>query len=436
MRRMLVVLCVVLWTLPLRPIDVMPMRQRAEVMDAILMDRLETVVPMLMRREGIDMWILVAREYNEDPVVKTMLPATWLNARRRTILVFHDDGGTVERLAVARYDIGEFFPRAWTPEDQPNQWARLAEIISERDPERIALNFSEAFALADGMTLSEYRQLHDALDEPMRERIVGGEGLAIGWLETRTEMEMELYPQIMAIARSIIREGFSGEVIEAGVTTTQDMEWWFRERIRSLRLIAWFQPSVSVQRPERTEESFIDLFDGEGDVIQPGDLIHVDFGITYLRLNTDTQMMAYVLKEGETEAPQGLRESFARGNRMQDILTSNFVVGLTGNEMLRETRAEAIAEGLVPSVYTHAIGYHGHGAGMTIGMWDQQGGVAGKGEYPLFANTAHSIELSITETIPEWGGHEVRIMLEEDAFFDGQTVWYINGRQRELILIR
>ncbi|MHC4976706.1 MAG: M24 family metallopeptidase [Planctomycetota bacterium] len=435
MMRLVLILGALLATACAHAIETMPMRERAEVMDKILLDRLESVVPMVMRREGADMWILIAREYNEDPVVKTMLPATWLSARRRTILVFYDNGETIERMAVARYDVGEFFTKAWDPEEQPDQWARLAEVVAERDPRRIAVNVSPTFALADGMSQSQFEGMWDALDQTYRNRVSGGENLAVGWLETRTDMEMDVYPEIMAIARSIIREGFSNEVIEPGVTTTVDLEWWFRERIRELRVVAWFHPSVSVQRPDRDEE-FVDLFMGEGDVIQRGDLLHVDFGITYLRLNTDTQMMAYVLKENETDIPRGLREAFEKGNRLQDILTGNFAVGRTGNEVLAMTRETAIGEGLVPSVYTHPIGYHGHGAGPAIGMWDKQEGVPGTGDYPLYANTAYSIELNVTAAITEWGGKDVRIMLEEDAFFDGEGVEYIDGRQRELIVIR
>jgi hypothetical protein len=140
------------------------------------------------------------------------------------------------------------------------------------------------------------------------------------------------------------------------------------------------------------------------------------------------------LKAGETEAPKGLQKALATGNQLQDILTDNFKKGLTGNEILSKSRKEAIGHNIDPSIYTHPIGYHGHGAGPTIGLWDQQNGVPGKGDYPLYANTAHSIELNATVHIPEWE-KDIRIMLEEDAFFDGDSVRYIDGRQTKLWLI-
>jgi Xaa-Pro aminopeptidase len=391
---------------------------------------------MLMRRADIDMWIVSAREYNEDPIIETMLPATWQSARRRTILVFYDRGEEegVERLAIARYDIGEFFASAWDKEEQPDQWARLAEVIDERDPQQIAVNRSETFGLADGMTDTEFDGMMAALPSTYQDRIVPGEDLAIGWLETRTPEEMAVYPMIVRMAHAIIAEGLSEAVIQPGVTTTADVQWWYRDRIRELKLMAWFHPSVSVQRPEAAEEGDFSSRP-EAAVIQPGDLLHVDFGITYLRLNTDTQQHAYVLKPGETEAPEGLRDGLATGNRLQDILTNQFETGRTGNEILAAALEQAEAEGIDASIYTHPIGFHGHGAGPTIGLWDQQGGVPGKGDYPLYANTAYSIELNAAVSVPEWEGQEILIKLEEDAFFDGDTVGYIDGRQKALHLI-
>jgi Xaa-Pro aminopeptidase len=416
---------------------ILPMKQRAEVQDRWLEIRLQSIVPELMRQEKIDMWIIIAREYNEDPVIKTMLPATWLAARRRTILVFYDPGApaAVERLAVARYDIGTFFQKAWDKEKQPDQWKRLAEIIEEKDPKRIALNFSSTFALADGMTFSEFEAFKAAVPRKYVDRVVSGERLAIGWLERRIPDEMVVYPTICRIAHRIIAEGVSDRAIQPGVTTTDDLEWWYRERIRELKLATWFHPSVSVQRAEEEEHTGSFASRPQTKIIQRGDLIHVDFGITYLGLNTDTQQHAYVLRRGESDAPEGLKRALAIGNRLQDILMSNFKAGLTGNQVLANSLRQARDEGIQASIYTHPIGFHGHAAGPTIGLWDQQGGVPGRGDYPLHYNTAYSIELNVTVPIPEWNNKEIRIMLEEDAFFSEEGVRFIDGRQTELFLI-
>ena len=417
---------------------VLSMHERAETIDRLLEDKLKTTLPELMRREGFDMWIVMSREYNEDPVIKTMLPATWLAARRRTILVMFDPGAgqEIETLAVARYDVGTVFKRAWEPEQQPDQWKRLAEIIVERDPQKIGVNFSAHWGLADGVSATDFREFKESLPGKYQQRVVSAEKLSIAWLETRTSLEMALYPEICRIAHDIIAEGFSAAVIEAGVTTTADVVWWYRERIRELKLTTWFHPSVAVQRQDPESFDHMRSFASrpEENVIQPGDLLHVDFGITYLRLNTDTQQHAYVLKPDETRAPQYLEAALQKANRLQDILMANFKAGKTGNEVLKESREQAIAEGIKPSIYSHPIGYHGHGAGAAIGRWDAQEGLPFTGDYPMYLDTAYSIELNAATFIEEWD-KEIRIMLEEDAYFDETGVHYIDGRQTEFILI-
>ncbi|MEM0982746.1 MAG: M24 family metallopeptidase [Planctomycetota bacterium] len=417
---------------------VLPMRQRAEVINGWLEQRLDRIVPDLMREHGLDMWIVLGREYNEDPVLKTMLPATWLSARRRTILVFFDPGNgePVERLAVARYSVGRLFESAWDPEEQPDQWARLAEIIEERNPKNIGINTSETYAHADGLSHTQHESLKEALSPRFRSRLVSAEPVAIGWLERRLPEEMEVYSSVCRIAHEIMAEALSERVVQPGVTTKSDIEWWCRERVRELKLTAWFQPSIIVQRRASDRDYSFDLSEVDDPVIRRGDLIRLDFGITYLRLSTDTQQVAYVLLPGETEPPAGLQRAFDVGNEMEDILTSRFAVGRTGNEVLLSALAEAESRGIKGMVYTHPIGFHGHGAGPAIGMWDKQGGVPGTGDYPLYDGTAYSIELNVTVPIPDWDNQDVRIMLEEDAFFKDGRVRYIDGRQTELFVIR
>jgi len=419
------------WTPQQELPEILPLRERAQLMDRWLEIRLDTVIPRIMREADVDLWIVAAREYNEDPVIDSMLPATWMAARRRTILVFHEE----ERLAVARYDIGTF-EKAWDKETQPDQWARLGEVIAACEPERIAINVSPTFALADGLSSSQHAELMSALPEKYQRpgSVTTDHLLAIRWLETRIPAEMELYPTICAIAHAIIAEGYLAAV-EPGKTTTADLEWWYRERIAGLRLATWFHPSVSVQRAESEHSGSFASHAGPV-AIERGDLVHVDFGITYLGLNTDTQQHAYVLREGETDAPEDLKRALVVGNRLQDILMESFVTDRSGNEILKRTLDQAAEEGIVATIYTHPLGFHGHAAGPTIGLWDQQGGVPGRGDYPLHADTVHSIELNAAVAIEAWGGTTVRIMLEEDAFFDGQACRFIDGRQTAFHLIR
>ena len=417
---------------------ILPMRERAQVIDEIIDERIETVLPGLMERTGIDMWVIISREYNEDPVLKTFLPSTWQTARRRTILLIYNPGNgePLETLAVARYGVGKTFTKAWDKELHGDQWKRLAELIEERNPNKIGINYSDTFALADGITHTEYDLFLESLKPAHRKKVISAEELAVGWLETRSKTEMIIYQQICRIAHEILAAGLTDEVIQPGITTTNDVAWWYRDRIRELKLTAWFHPSVSIQRetsPALDAKSSI-LARHDDNIIMPGDLLHVDFGITYLRLNTDTQQHAYVLKTGENKIPNDLEIAMKNGNRLQDILTGEIAVGRTGNEVLASALSKAKNEGITPSIYTHPIGYHGHGAGSTIGMWDQQEGVPGGGDYPIYPNTAYSIELYAETNVPSWG-KPVRIKLEEDAMFDGDSVYYIDGRQKEIFLI-
>ena len=419
------------------PPAVLPLRARAALRDRWLDERLETLLPGLMRETGIDLWVIAAREDNEDPVLKTLLPATWLSARRRTILILCDRGGDapIERLAVARYDVGTAFRRAWDPGQEPDAWARLAELAAERDPQHIGLNVSPTWSLADGLTAGERDGLLAALPEALRARVVSAEGLAIRWLETRSAGELAAYPGICRLAHGILAEGLSEAAIEVGLTTTEDLSWWYRERIAERGLETWFQPDVSVQRAGGSDHEG-GFAQREGPrVIQPGDLVHVDLGLVYLGLATDMQQHAYVLRPGESQAPEGLRRGMAAANRLQDLLMAQFAVGRSGNEVLRRALERARSEGLEGAVYSHPLGFHGHGAGATIGLWDCQDGVPRTGDWPLHPSTCWSIELSATLAVGEWGGQKVRFMLEEDAVFDGEVCRFLDGRQTELWLV-
>ncbi len=417
---------------------VLSQREQAAVIDQWLDERIETLLPGLMDRAEIDMWVVISREYNEDPVIRTFLPGTWHAARRRTMLVMYKAPGSdkVETLAVARYDVGTAFKKAWEPESEPDQWKRLTELIAERNPKKIGINMSKVYGHADGINLTEYNTLMEYLPQNLHNRVVSANDLAVGWLETRSASEMATYRHIQSIANDIIAEGLSEKVITPGVTTTEDVKWWYRERIKELKLETWFHPTVDIQRAdpsnEESERSF--AVQAATDVIMPGDMLHIDFGITYLRLNTDTQQLAYVLKIGENEVPQYLKDAFKVGNRLQDILTSNFVTGRTGNEILRETRMQMEKEGIRGSIYSHPLGTHGHASGPTIGMWDNQGDTPGAGDYPLYPNTVYAIELNAVVFLKEWN-KDFRVMLEEGAFFDGEKVIYLNGRQKEIMPI-
>jgi hypothetical protein len=422
-------------------------REQADVRQEWLRLRLERVLPRLMREHGADMWIVPVREYNEDPVFRSLVSPTTMAARRRTIYVFHDpgDGRPVERIAIGGTSQGGLYTVVRDPDAitgtagtqqraaepfGPEQWKLLTTVVRERDPEAIAINVSHTHAFSDGLTLGEWEGLREALGPDYASRVVRRELLPLEYIEERLPEMLPAYRDMMEVVHDIIATAFSERVVTPGTTTTDDVVWWLRQRVTDLGLDTWFQPSVDVQRQGGTG--------GEASpVIRRGDVLHLDFGISVLGLNTDTQHMGYVLRDGETEAPAGLVHALRRANRLQDLLLEEMEPGRSGNHVLGSTLERMRAEGIDGTVYTHPIGDHGHGAGPLIGLWDRQQGVVGRGEVRLRPDTWFSIELQATTAVPEWDGQPVRMALEEEAFLDGNSrrSWVLR-RQELFHLVR
>lgn len=417
--------------------DILSFKQRVKPINDMVTDRLDTLLPKLMQEADLDMWLVINREYGEDRLFYTLVPQPTFAARRTTILVFAKQAdGTVERFSVSRYPIGELYPTVWQGGSKEEQWQRLAEVVAERDPKKIGINVSETWALADGLSIGLHKQLLRHLPQKYQDRLVSAENLVVRWLETRSEKELHVYPQAVAIARRVIAEAFSNKVITPGATTTDDVAWYIRERFEALQLRPWFQPYVNIQR-QGDETTADDVFMGKSNkVILPGDILHTDVGICYLNLCTDTQEMGYVLKMGESELPKGLQQALVLGNQWQDILTTNFKTGLTGNQILANTQKQSSAAGIISSTYTHPLGFVGHASGPTIGMWDNQGPTPKQGDWPLYENTAYAIEGNIKTQLPEWNNQWIQIKLEQGAVFDGKQVWYLAGRQTQWHVIR
>ena len=424
------------------PASLPPMRQQEAIRQEWLKVRLERVLPPLMRKHGIPMWIVANREYNEDPAFLSLVSPSAIAARRRTILVFFDRGPEkgVERLALGGGGSGGLYTVFRDPEIEgrelwgESQWALLRKIVEERKPEKIAVDISRTHAFSDGLSAGEREALEAALG-PGTAKLVRAELLPLEYLETRPPEMLPTYRTMQQIAHAIIARAFSSEVITPGKTTTEDVVWWMRQTVNDLGLGEWFPPDVDLQRPGMPFGS--PLGDRKGIVIERGDVLHCDFGIRALGLVTDTQHMAYVLKEGETDAPEGLKAALRNSNRLQDLLLSRMKPGKTGNEVLAGTLAAMKDEGIDGSVYSHPIGDHGHGAGPLIGLWDRQQGVPGRGDVPLVPNSWFAIELQATTPVPEWKGQTVRSAQEEDAVLgeDGTVRWALE-RQTKFHLVR
>lgn len=420
---------------------VLSYRDRERVMDGWLRLRFEEVLPMVMKRTGIDAWVVACHEYNEDPVLKTLTPCAMFTARRLTILLFVLKGDEVKRYSITRPGVGldDFYEACWInqkdsmwcpdPSKAETQYECLARLLKENDVKKIGINMSTDFAFADGLSKTMYDDMTAAFDEELMSKLVSAEEVCVGWLETRTVPEMEAYNGIMQIAHGIIDEAFSSRVVIPGVTTNRDVKYFMLQKVLDLGLEAWFDFEVSIIREGvgNTDEE---------DVIRQGDMLHCDVGLRYLGLCTDTQENAYVLKYGEEDAPECLKKALKDTNRFQDIVISNYAVGRSGNEVLALSLAQAKKEALNASLYTHPIGYHGHAAGPTIGLYDKQQGVPGRnGTYPIYDRTAYSLELNCTFCPEEWSSTSFYLGLETDILFRDGKVYYLAGRQENFHLI-
>jgi Xaa-Pro aminopeptidase len=407
-----------------------PLRDQAKVEQDWAYKRVTEVIPMLMREYGMDMWILSMREYAEDPVFWAIKAPTTFAARRRSIYVFFDRGPgyELERLALGGGSQGGIFEAYRSTRPSPRderaelvgdeQWRLLRELVEERDPSTIAVNIDENWAFADGLGAGEWEALQRALGPTYVGRVKREPRLAVEFIAHRLPDMMPAYREREETVHAIISQAFSSAVITPGVTTTEDVQWWLREKVQELGMTTWFHPSVDVQRAG-------EIPSGAPVVIQHGDLLWTDFGTVAMNLHTDTQHLGYVFRPGETEVPAGLRQCMKASNRMQDIVLEEMEVGRTGNEILAGARAKMEEEGIVGTIYNHPIGDNGHGAGPLIGRWDAQEGVPVRGGIPLRASTWHSIELQARHPVPEWGGKEVSCRQEEEAYVaeDGSRHW-------------
>ena len=431
------------------------LREQAAMQQEWLQKRLDGFLPGLMRKHGVDLWVVPMREYNEDPVFLAITSPQTFAARRRTIYVFFDKcaaAGTaasaacVERIALGGSSQGGVFEarrstkaaagdvgrgrqaELWGDE----QWQALLAVVEERNPKVIGIDRSSVFAFSDGLSSGELEGMSRALGEKWTARYRNAEALPLELIAARLPEEEAFYRRMQELVWSLSQEMFSERSITPGTTKTSDLVWWWRQRVNDLGLGTWFQPSVDVQRRGKTSEEL-----GSDPVIERGDVLHSDLGITVARLNTDTQHLAYVLLPGETDAAPGLVRALAIANALQDVVMEELRPGRTGNEILAASRARMKQKGIDGTIYSHPIGLHGHGAGPIIGLWDYQGGVPGRGDAKVIPSMWWSIELQATSPVPEWGGQPVRMAQEEDAIIDadGKVRWALR-RQEKLFLVQ
>jgi len=426
-----------------RDIDksIMTQKEQAAVYNKNLEWKLDNVLQPIMKRENIDMWIVICFEYTEDPVYQTLTTWPGDGARRLSILIFHDAPDGFKKLSATWHGAGASgYMYTSIFSDRSNgadgQFKAVADYIKKVDPKRIGINYNDEviddFSHANGLSHFHYEKLYNALDLKYRGRLVSAKQVVTGWFETRTPWEMSFYRYMTGTAHDLIDEFYSNAVITPDVTTADDVEWWIVERIKELKLDYWFFPSIDIIRSTANREKY-----GAADnVIRRGDILHCDVGFSYMGLTTDMQHIAYILNTGETDAPAGIRAVFEKGKRFQDISLEEMIEGRTGNQILKAVLDRGKGEGLNPVMYSHPVNYFGHGSGMTIGRTEEQVFLPGSGEHKLFANTTYALEFSVSGTVPEWNNQNVSLGLEENIIFSGGKAFFPDGRQERIYIVK
>jgi len=421
-------------------VKVMNMRDRVATVNRIVGMRFDRLLPQAMRETGFDMWVIICNEDNLDPVFQTMIPYnTWTPITQILVLYDPGSGRPVERLNISRTNLQGLFKDAWNAsawdnEKKESQWDCLGRIVRERNPKVIGINEGEIQWAAGGLTVSLKNALVQAIGPQYASRLKSAEPLATRWLETLLPEELDVYGQVVAIAHDIVAETMSNAAITPGVTTIEDMNYYYWQKTVDRGLELAFMPSCTIRgrSPQDTEKW------GKGDTtIRRGDLLHCDVGIRYLRYYSDHQEWAYVMRLGETDVPESFKKAMAEANRLQDSYTAEFKAGLSGDQILANILASARGKGIPkPRVYSHSIGYYLHEPGPLIGLPWEQVRNPGRGDVRLVDNSCFTAELSVNVPIPEWGGRELRMALEQDIAFTGGRAQFIDGRQSRFHVVR
>ena len=410
-------------------------REQQTLREAWLKKRLDTLLLPMMRQQKVDMWIVVNEEFHADPVTAYIAPPLPY-VGRRDFFIFADRGGDkLDRLALVRYpeEHLKYFFEILNPPGREIA-ATLRRIVDERKPKTIALNIGGTRGATNGLTQDSYKFLAEAVGPDYASRFVPAAPLIVEYLDTRLPEELETYRTAVEVTDLLTQRAFSNEVITPGKTTVGDVRWWFLQQVNNLGLDVWFQPDLRVQRqshdPGKTQQ-FLSVA-AESTVIQRGDVIHIDCGLNYMGLSTDWQKMGYVLREGEKDAPEGLKKALVNTNRLQDALFTHIKPGAKGFEVYDATMADMKNLGIEAMIYSHSVGTQGHALGASIDFRRSTDAL----EPPFREGSYTSIELNTSTPVPEWNGQKVTIMMEDDAYLTRDGMKWFRPRQTAFYLIR
>jgi Xaa-Pro aminopeptidase len=416
----------------------LPWSQQIAVREGWLAKRHQMILPM-MRKFGISMWIVANEEFHDDPLTQYVAPPRPY-AGNRDFFVFIDTGDKgLRKVAITGYaeeSVKRFFE---APDDPRPAKDVLKELYQQYQPAKIALSYDARRGVERSLTHDTYNFIAESMGPDAVAHFVPAKDLIEEYLDTRIPEEFETYRTMVLLTDAITRRGFSNEVVHPGKTTVGHLRRWFYDQLWENRVGTWFQPDIRVQRKSgqnQTSRGFLAVAP-EDTVIQRGDLLHVDFGITYMGLNTDWQKMAYVLNQGEHDAPEGLKIALLNTNRLQDAVVHAARPGKTGGEVYTAAIEEMKKQGIEAKIYSHAIGNQGHGLGPSIDFRStQRADIEASGAKPLRNGCYTSIELNTATPVPEWGGQKVFVMMEDDAYLTEQGYKFFIPRQETFYLIK
>ncbi|MGE0040862.1 MAG: M24 family metallopeptidase [Vicinamibacterales bacterium] len=419
--------------------DLLPWSRQIAVREGWLRQRHELLLPM-MRRHQIAMWIVANEEFHDDPLTEFVAPPRPY-VGNRDFFVFVDAGaGGLRRFALTGYaeeTLKAFFE---SPDEPVPADRRLAQLVAEFTPATIGLGIGGTRGVTRSLTHDTYAFIAKAVGPDYQARFVSAQDLIEEYLDTRLPDEKPYYTAAVALTESLARRALSSEVITPGTTTVGDVRNWLYDQMGAHGVGTWFQPDLRIQRrgaAGATSRGFLAVAP-ESQVIERGDLVHVDVGISYMGLDTDWQKMAYVLRDGETDAPEGLKRAMAATNTLQDALMGRHSrPGKPAGAVYDDTMAEMKDLGIEAMIYSHPVGAQGHGLGASIDFRAaRRDDIGQQAARALRKGSYISIELNTASTVPEWDGQKVFVMAEDVAWLDDDGWHTFRPRQDAFYLVR
>jgi Xaa-Pro aminopeptidase len=410
-------------------------RRRWEMQRQIRLDKFEQVLPQAMRAHGIDMWIVAVKENHTDPL--------WEDLGRGYVsglgyYVFTDRGA--DRIERAALGPSGYLVEQSGAYDIFASSSTLPAFVKERNPRRIGVNMSDEIGPADGLSHTMYQHLVKTLGEPYASRLVSAERVVSDFRSRRVAAEIVAFGEAAGIAIQLTERALSNEVITVGKTTLEDVAWWMQDRLLDRALGSEFDmPSVYVTGPEGIVAT------SSSRIIQPGDVMMIDWGVQLMNFGTDVKRVAYVLKPGELTPPKSIQAAFDKAIAVRDVVKKAVKSGVRADQTMKAMDAALRAAGYgviefnkpnaddkTDVVYGfHPVGNTGHDIGPSLTTWQPL-----QTTFNLHPQHLFSFEYFAYTPIAEWGGKKLRIPIEDDAILMENGIQFVHPANYRLLVVK